>query len=125
MSNSFTSNPPKTLLTISTGLLVLYWYQAYRHPILLYTAIGIGIIAITSQYLSLQIEKVWFGIAKVLGFIMPKIILSIVFFCFLWPIAQLSKLFRKNDALQLKNNSPSMFVDSVTIYDKQYFENMW
>jgi hypothetical protein len=37
----------------------------------------------------------------------------------------MSKLFRKNDALHLKNNSSSMFVDSVTIYDKQYFENMW
>jgi hypothetical protein len=125
MSNTFTSNPPKTLLTISTGLLVLYWYQAYRYPVLLYVAIGIGIIALSSQYLSLQIEKIWFGIAKVLGFIMPKIILSLVFFCFLWPIAQLSKLFRKTDTLHLKNNSQTMFVDSDTIYNKQYFENMW
>ncbi len=125
MSSQFKSNPSKTLFTIATACLLLFWYQSYTTIWLLYIAIGLGVIAISSDYLSTLIEKLWFGIAKIMGLIMPKIILSVVFFCFLWPIAQLSKLFRKTDPLMIKNSSSSTFIDSKTVFDKQYFENMW
>ena len=125
MSSQFKSNPSKTLFTIATACLLLYWYHSFATIWLLYFAISLGIIAICSDYLSIKIENLWFGIAKIMGFIMPKIILSLVFFCFLWPIAQLSKLFRKNDPLMMKNPSNSTFIDSNTIFDQKYFENMW
>jgi hypothetical protein len=60
----------------------------------------------------------------ILGNINGKILLSIVFFIFLTPIAFISKLFNK-DGLQLKKTNKSYYQDRNHQYSAKDFENTW
>jgi hypothetical protein len=117
------SNPIKTILTISIGFLLLYLIGKQNWA--LWVAIGIGAIGIISEKLSVLIEKLWFKLALILSYIVPNIIMGAIFFLFLFPIALLSKIFKKKDSLKLKNNIDTVYSERVVVYDKTHFENMW
>lgn len=128
------SNPAKTVLTISMGLALIYLYNQVKSTEhywqskinwLLAAAIIIGVIGILSESLSRWIEIAWMKLAYILSLIVPNIILGIVFFLFLLPLSLLSKLFRKEDTLVLKNNISSVYKTKNKEYDKAHFENMW
>ncbi len=123
MSNKMKSNPPLTILTITIGFLVLYYF--FEKDVLLYISMTIGLIGVFSTYLSKKIEYLWFGLARILSYIIPNVILTIIFYILLFPIALLSKLFNNKDHLNLKNNKNSLFIDNNKEFDKSYFEKMW
>tara|TARA_B100001559_G_C16122988_1_gene449397 strand:+ start:150 stop:515 length:366 start_codon:yes stop_codon:yes gene_type:complete len=116
------SNPAKTLLAIITGLLIIYFFAKIN--ILLNIILGLCLIGIFSYYLSKKIEDIWFKIAFILGLIIPNIILGLIFYFFLFPIALLSKLSTK-DPLSLKNNSKSMYKEVNKSFNKDSFKNTW
>ena len=60
-----------------------------------------------------------------LSLIVPNIILSIIFFLFLFPIALLSRMTKKEDQLRLKNIYQSTFKEVNKTFDKKSFENPW
>jgi len=64
-------------------------------------------------------------LAWVLSLIIPNILLSSIFFLFLFPIALLSRLFGKKDPLMLKNPEKSVFRNQEKKFDKSSFENPW
>jgi hypothetical protein len=117
------SNPSKTALTITIGFLVLYFITKVNW--MLTVAACVGIAAILSDKLAYYIEWAWMKLAYILSLIVPNIILGIVFFLFLFPLSILSKIFRKEDALKLKNNFASVYSEKKKEYDKAHFENMW
>lgn len=117
------SNPAQTLLVITVGFIVLYVFSSWKWTI--YVALGIGLIGVFSPFLSKQIETVWMKLAYVLSLIVPNILLTIVFYLLLFPIALLSRMFGEKDPLQLKNNKKSLFKDRKTQFNKAYFEKMW
>lgn len=111
-----------TILVISMGFLVLY--LAFLLKWMLLVSLCVGLIGVSSTYLSEKIEWVWMKLAKVLGYIMPNIILSILFFLVLFPISLLAKLSKK-DPLMLSSKHKSYFVDVKKEMDKNYFEKIW
>ena len=117
------SNPTKTMLTISTGFLVIFVITKLQWMLLV--ALIIGLIGILSNFLSKQIDFLWNKLAWVLSLIVPKILLSVIFYLILFPIALLSKLFRKSAVLSLKNKMDSVFVNSNKEFSKSSFENPW
>tara|TARA_B100001175_G_scaffold237845_1_gene204157 strand:- start:7008 stop:7367 length:360 start_codon:yes stop_codon:yes gene_type:complete len=118
-----TSNPFKTILTIISGLLIFYFF--FRLEILLYSSLFLCITSIASKKISIFYEKIWFGIAHILGLFIPNIILSIIFYLILTPIAFLYKKFN-NDPLMLKDKTyKSYFVDSKYDLSKNSFEKIW
>jgi len=112
-----------TILVISMGFLVIYLVFGWKWAI--YTALGVGVIGIASTYISQKIEWAWMKLAKVLGYIVPNIILSIVFFIFLFPIAVLARLFGNKDPLMLSRKYKSYFIDINAQMDKKSFEKTW
>jgi predicted membrane protein len=114
----------ETLLVIIAGLLVFYFI--FKINALLFISLGIAIIAITSDYLTEKIAWAWMKLAQLLGLINGKILLSIIFFLFLTPIAFLYKLKGKNN-LNLKKNKPSDSYYSLRNheYSKEDLENIW
>ena len=112
----------KTLLVIVVGLLVLHFI--FGSIYLLYAALGIGLVAVLFPSLGKLIVKGWMTIGQLLGRINGSILLSIVFFLMLFPIALLYRLFNK-DALLLKNEQDSLFVDRNHSYTKEDLENVW
>ena len=116
-------NPQKTLLTISTGLIVLF--LIFKFKWLLTAALVVGIIGITSDWLSEKIEWAWMKLAWVLSLIMPNILLSIIFFLVLTPVAFLNRLFGKKDPLMLKPQKGSLYRSYQKSFDQAYFEKHW
>lgn len=117
------SNPSKTALTITVGLLFIFWFTKLNWILIL--SILIGTIGVLSESLSRYIERLWLLMSQILSSIVPNIFLGIVFFLVLWPISFLAKIFRKGDILKLNNTSSSMYTVKNITFDKQYFEKMW
>ena len=117
-----TDTSKSTILIISMGFLVLYLALSWQWAV--FVSLIVGIIGIISTFLSKKIEWVWMKIAQLLGCIFPNILLSIVFFLFLFPLALLSKLFTK-DPLMLSRNYNSYFINVNKEMDKKSFEKTW
>jgi len=81
------------VLVIIAGF--LFWFEK---PSAIYFAI-IGALLILTGLIYPTIlkpfNKIWMGLAIVLGFIMSRVILTIFFYIILTPISLLAKLFRK------------------------------
>lgn len=114
------TTPFRTVLTITVGFSIIYLATEMRWALI--TAICVGLVGVFSKFLSEQIDFLWNKLSWVLSLIVPNIILSIVFYLFLFPIALLSKLFGKKDPMLLKNRRESMFDDVDRKFDQKYFE---
>jgi hypothetical protein len=115
----------KHLGTILIFVMVLIiFFLVNRNVKLLYIALALGAIAILVPALSRKIHNVWMKFAELLGLVMNKVILGIVFFAFLVPVASLSRLFRKNP-FRTKKNTTSYFSDRNFTYNKKSLEQLW
>lgn len=104
-------------------MLALGWI--FDIPVLGKIALVIGAVSIFIPPAARAIEWVWFKIALGLGWINSRILLSIVYFVFLMPIAWLSRLFT-NDPLALKKGRrQSLFVTRDHLYTGKDLENIW
>ncbi len=117
------NNPVKTVLIISVGFGIIFFFLDLRWA--LNTSLIIGLLGLISDRISKLIDFLWMKLAKVLSFIVPNILLSIIFYLFLFPFAILSRVFSSKSTLMLKNNKNSLWVDKNTSMDKVSFEKMW
>jgi hypothetical protein len=117
------SNPTKTALTISMGFLVIYLISGWKWAVI--TSLVIGLIGVFSPFLSRKVEFLWMKLTYFLGLIVPNILLGAIFYLFLFPIAILSKLFKKKDPLFLNNHHQSTYVMANRTYAKSSFEKPW
>jgi hypothetical protein len=117
------SNPVKTILTISVGLIVAYLIT--KKQWVLSVSFVVGLIGIFSDFLSQKIDFIWMKISWLLSLIVPNIVLSLIFYLLLFPISLLAKLFGEKDTLRLKNNSKTNFIDFKGSFDKSSFERTW
>jgi hypothetical protein len=111
-----------TILVISMGFLAIYLIFGFDWAV--YVSLGVGILGIASSWISQKIEWAWMKLAKVLGYIVPNILLSIVFFVFLFPLALIQRLFTK-DPLMLRNKYQTYFIEVNKQMDKKEFEKIW
>ena len=112
----------KALLVIVSGLLV--FYLIFDKAWLVYTATGVGVISLMIPALGTLLIKGWFKLAELLGWVNSRIILSVVYFIFLLPLALLSRLSKKNP-LSLKRQEASLFHNRDHKYSKEDLENIW
>jgi hypothetical protein len=113
----------KTILVIVTGFLVIAW--VFKIPLLSKVAAGTAVLCILSPLAAKWIEWAWLKLAVGLGWINSRILLTIIYFVFLLPIAWLSRLFT-NDPLKLKTkNEPSLYLTRDHLYKKEDLENIW
>lgn len=118
-----TKNNAQTILVITIGFLIIY--QINGNNLFLYISLIVGIIGIVSEFLTNKIVWVWDKLTLILSKIMPNILLTLVFYLFLLPIALLSRIFGNSDVMSLKNTKPSLFKDSNKSYTKVDFEKPW
>jgi hypothetical protein len=110
------------MLVISMGFLALYLVFTWQWAVIV--SLIVGITGIISAYLSKKIEWAWMKLGQVLSYIIPNILLGLVFFLFLFPISLLYRLFSK-DPLMLSKKYTSYFVDINRVMDKKDFEKIW
>ncbi len=121
MHSNSEKNNTKVLLTITLGFIFIF--LIFKIKWALVAAVLIGVIGISSDTLSLYVAKAWMKITAILSFIVPNILLTIIYYFILFPIAWLSRL-NKNPLL-LKRNMETTFTDWEGKIDKAYFERPW
>ncbi|HET7106157.1 MAG TPA: SxtJ family membrane protein [Candidatus Acidoferrum sp.] len=82
-------------------LLLLLFYLKTRSNGLMYAAVILHIVNMTVPRIFAPVAIVWLGLSHVMGTVMSRILLSILFFGLVTPIGVLRRLFGK-DSLQLK-----------------------
>lgn len=112
-----------TILVLVTGLLVIYFF--YHFKSLLYVAITILTLSFLSKFLREKIAWAWMKFAEILGFVNGKIILTLIYFLLLTPIAFIYRLSGKNNLNLKKRNAGSYFTDRNHEYNRDDLENVW
>jgi hypothetical protein len=113
----------KTLLVIVIGLLTLSVILKVR--VLSSIALGIGLLVLIFPLAAKWIEWAWLKLALGLGWINSRILLSLLYFLFLLPIAWISKLFTKDPLMLKAKNAGSLYVTRDHLYKKEDLENIW
>lgn len=112
----------ETSLVLTTGFLLVYFITSIQY--FLYISFAFGLVGIFIKPLAKVITIAWFKLADALNFVMSKIILGIVFYSILVPIAFLYRLLNKNKLL-LKKSVLTTWVERNHTYQKADLENIW
>ena len=116
-------NNYKSTLTIVIGFTLLSNYF-HSKPLLIF-AIAIGIIAIFSEKANEKIIWTWNKLSEILGLIMPNVLLTLLFYLFLTPLALLNRINRKKNPLQLKNTTISVYATKRKEFSPESLEKIW
>jgi hypothetical protein len=116
-----------TMLAITTGFVVLYFIFHKKHDVqwMLTAAAIAGGIGLLSPWLSGWIEKGWLKLAEGLGWFNGRLLLGIVFFLFLTPIALLRTLFGGKAGMAVRNNSGTHWSTRDHTYAPADLEKPW
>lgn len=112
----------ETFLVLAGALIVLFWF--FNKKIFLLLAIILICIGIVSPYLTEKISWLWLKLSQAIGFVMSRVILTVVFFVFLLPLAIAYRIFVK-DALSLKKKNKTYYSERNHLYTNKDLENMW
>lgn len=116
-------NTALTVLTILVGLLIVNYFA--KKELILWIAIGIGVLSVLSSWIRNTIHFLWMKLADILGLIIPKIILGLVFFLIVTPLGIFSRWLSPKEQLILKNDSNSTFFETKKRFEKSFFEKPW
>ena len=118
-------------LTIVIFLLViagfLFWKQRPSFPYFAYIGGGFALLGLAAPIILKPIYKVWMSFAVVMGFVMTRVILTVLYFGMFTPIALLTKLLGKDLLDQrLDKNAASYWVQRpATTFVPKSAENMF
>lgn len=114
----------ETLLVIVAGLLALFFWL--KNPWLLRGALAVAAAGVFSPWLGAKIHAGWMLLAQALGWFNGRVLLSLVFFVVLTPVAWLA---RRGGAssflLRKKRADESYFTDRNHAYEPRDLENTW
>lgn len=113
----------KTILVIVVGFISLAWI--FNIPLLAKIGFGLGAASIFFPFAAKWIEWCWLKLALGLGWINSRILLSIIYFIFLLPIAWIARLFTKDPLMLKARNSESLYTTRNHQYKKEDLENIW
>ena len=116
----------ETILTICVAMVVIFLLSKQHHKYWLTISVVLGLIGMFSKYLTTKIAWAWMKLSEGMGAVSSKIILSIIFFVFLFPIAMLSRLFGTKSSLQLrKPEGESYYFVRNHKFEAKDLENVW
>ncbi len=113
----------ETILVIVAGLLVFYFL--FKLEVLITISLALLVLSLASKFLRRQIAWLWMKLSEGLGWINSKILLSVIFYVFLFPIAMLFKLFNKDNLMLKKNTETGYYKVREHEYTAEDIENPW
>ena len=116
-------DPTKTVLTITVGFLIVYLITSWSWAII--TSVIVGILGLFSGRIAGVINSLWMKLTLVLSYIIPNVIMALIYYVILVPIALLSRIVNRDDDMQLKNSGESTYVDINRKIDATSLEKMW
>ncbi|MBI5683039.1 MAG: hypothetical protein HZC45_07740 [Deltaproteobacteria bacterium] len=113
----------ETMVVLSLALLCLF--LIFKKAVFVITSLILLLISLIFKNLTSRVAFVWLKFADTLGNINAKIILSIVFFMMLTPIALLYRVFVKNPMWLKRFDCKSYFSTRNHAYTSRDLENTW
>jgi hypothetical protein len=113
----------KTILVIVTGLLALS--LIFDISWLGKVALAIGALSVFIPLAAKGIEWLWLKLALALGWTNSRILLSVIYFGFLMPIAVVSRIFTKDPLSMRGKNANTLFIARNQRYRKDDLRNVW
>lgn len=110
----------ETILVLVLALIVIFWFFGNKY--LLWAAFGIGFIGLFIPWLAGKIHWAWMKLAHVMGYVMSKVMLTLVYVLVVIPMGVFS---RKKITMQLKATTNSYFRERNYTYKKEDLENVW
>lgn len=113
------------VLALVFGLLLLAYFQG--HPVWLPLALIITLATLISPFLARAVAWGWTKLAEGIGYVVSRILLALVFFLILTPMALLQRAFRKNP-LQLtppSGEKGTVFMDRSHVFTGKDLERPW
>jgi len=105
------------------SLLIIHFVTKWSWPVI--ASLVVGMIAILVPRAGSHIALGWKKITMLIGFILQRIVLILIFYIFLVPIAFTSRLFRKRKSIQLSDEPSSTFIELNKSFDRREFEKPW
>jgi hypothetical protein len=112
----------EAILVITTGMLAIHLLT--HRPVFLYISLASGIVGIIIKPLATWIAAIWYKTGDLMGAVVSKVILTIVFFFLLVPIAFLYRLFHR-DPLHLKRTNGTNWSTRGHDYAGNDLKNIW
>ena len=112
----------ETIIVLALVLLVVY--LKFEVIWLIYVALSLLIIGTIFTKLTIAIGVVWFKFSHYFGLIMNFVVMSIIFYLFLTPLAFFQKVFGKNK-LRKKHTNDSYFHFRRSSFTKETIEKPW
>lgn len=116
-------NQLSSILVIVCGFIVVYLVTHLTWS--LFVALAVALIGVLSDRLTNIVFVAWMKLSSLLGFIVPKLLLTVIFCVVLLPLSFFSRLFKRNDPLKLASKHASTFVIVMRKFEKDSFEKMW
>jgi hypothetical protein len=118
-------------LTIGIFLLFiagfLFWKQRPSFPYFVYIGAGFALLGLAAPIVLKPIYKVWMSFAVVMGFVMTRVILTVLYFGMFTPIALIAKMLGKDllDERWDKKATTYWVKRPATTFDPRSAENMF
>jgi hypothetical protein len=98
-------NTKTDLLVIVLGFSIIGLLA--KNNIVIWCAVGAGVLALMFSWFETGLLWLWNKIAHVMGQVMSKVLLGVVFYVFLFPLSVLKRIFSQTDSLRLKRPEES------------------
>ena len=113
----------KALLVIVTGLVVVGILT--KKPQWFYIAGSVGVITLAFPVIGYWTVWGWFKLSEGMGYVMSRVILSLIFFLFLFPISIFVKMSSKNMMMLKRVKEKSVYTERNHKYVKEDIANIW
>lgn len=110
----------ETIVVLVLAMIIMY--MVWLKPWMLWTALALGAIGVFIPWLAGKIHWAWMKLAHALGYVMSKVMLTLVYALVVVPMGFFS---RKKITMQLKSGTSSYFRDRNYTYKKEDLENVW
>jgi hypothetical protein len=113
----------ETVIVIVLGLTAVYWLGR-REIVLLECALVIGAAALAAPAFARGLHWAWMGLAKVMGEISGRVLLTVVYVVVLVPLSYFAKLAGKV-SMKLKPGGETYFKERDHAYSKEDMIHPW
>ncbi len=113
----------ETLAVLALAALIFHLWLS--HAWLLYLATALLILAIFPNPLATLITKGWLKFSELLGALMSRLIMSLIFFFFLTPLAFVYRIFNRAAADHFLKKRDSYWRVVEGSFSKESFEKPW
>jgi L-cystine uptake protein TcyP (sodium:dicarboxylate symporter family) len=112
----------ETIIVLALAASVAYVWLEIEW--LIYVSMGLMAIALISKKLTEWIGIIWFSVSHYLGLVMNYVIMFIIYFLFLCPLAFLQRLMNKNQ-MRKDRKTDSYFQKRNHVYSEKDIDHPW